>query len=128
MFIYQVTLKNWKIVHKLHSRGLFTISSYENEGKQMIWTSAQDRNLFLWQLECDGPEPKEVLGIPEMEDPWLCVPTLGGFVYCINLNPIDASHVALGLGDGTIRLWNTAAAKPDMSMLWNGIKGNQPSL
>ena len=128
MFSFQVELKNWNVVHKLHARGLFTISSYEIEGKKMIWTSAQDGNLFLWPLECEGPAPKEVLGIPEMEDPWLCVPTLGGSVYCICRNPSVESRVALGLGDSTIRLWNTTAPKPDMITLWNGIKGNWPSL
>jgi WD40 repeat protein len=128
MFIFQVELKNWNVVHKRHAQGLFTIASYEIEGKQMIWTSAQDRNLILWKLECDGPSPKEVQGIPEMEDPWLCVPTLGGFVYCISRNPSDVSQVALGLGDGTVRLWNITAPKPDMTKILNLIKGNWPFL
>jgi hypothetical protein len=42
----------------------------------------------------------------------------------MNVNPIDSSQMAVGLGDCSIRLWNMAAAKPDMTMLWSGIKGD----
>ena len=56
--------------------------------------------------------------------PWLNLPTLGGFVYAIEPSPIEASLVALGVGDASIRLWNTAADRPDMTVVWNGVKGN----
>lgn len=117
----------WKIVHKLHNRGLFNISSFrltaeDGSSKDLVWTTAQDRNVILWQL-IENHTPKEVLGIPEMEIPWLCLPTMGGFVYTMATSPLDSSHMALGIGDGSIRLWNMAASKPDMTMLWNGIKG-----
>lgn len=119
---------SWKIVHKLHTRGLFNISSYVTENNQeMVWTSAQDRNVILWPI-IEGHVPKEVLGIQEMENPHLCLSTMGGYVYVLNVNPIDATQMALGLGDCSIRLWNMAAAKPDMTMLWNGIKGKVSAL
>ena len=89
----------------------------------MVWTSAQDRNVILWPI-LEGHVPKEVLGIQEMENPHLCMPTMGGFIYVMNVNPIDSSQMAVGLGDCSIRLWNMAAAKPDMTMLWSGIKGD----
>ena len=54
-------------------------------------------------------------------DPRLCVPTLGGVVYCTSRNPSDTYHVALGLGDGMIHSWNTAVPKSGMTTLWNGI-------
>lgn len=115
---------SWRIVHKLHTRGLFNISSFlSKDNKEMVWTSAQDRNVILWPLVEDHV-PKEILGIPEMANPHLCMPTMGGFIYTLNVNPIDSSQMALGLGDCSIRLWNMAASKPDMTMLWNGIKGN----
>lgn len=89
----------------------------------MVLTSAQDRNVILWPIE-EGYVPKEVLGIQEMAKPYFCLSTMGGFVYVMSINPIDSSQMALGLGDCSIRLWNMAAAKPDMTMLWNGIKGD----
>jgi hypothetical protein len=92
------------------------------ENQEMVWTSAQDRNVILWPI-VEGHIPKEVLGIQEMENPYLCMPTMGGFIYVMNINPVDSSQIAVGLGDCSIRLWNMAAAKPDMVMLWNGIKG-----
>lgn len=92
------------------------------DGKEYVWSSAQDRSVVLWPLE--NRQAKEILGIREMEMPYLCLPTFGGFIYTICSNPIDASHVALGLGDHTIRLWNTASGKPEMTMFWSGIKGN----
>lgn len=113
---------SWKIVHKLHTRGLFNISAFTVGKEVNVWTSAQDRNVILWPLVEDHT-PKEVLGVPEMENPLLCLPTMGGFVYSMSNNSLDSSHMALGLGDGSIRIWNMAAGKPDMTMLWNGIKG-----
>lgn len=114
---------NSTVVHKLHSRGLFNISSFSTEeNKAMIWTSAQDRNIILWPL-LENHTPKEVLGVREEENPWFCLPTAAGVAYSMNISSIDSSHMALGLGDGSIRLWNMAAAKPDMTMLWNGVKG-----
>ena len=101
---------------------MFNITSFIAGDQVNVWTSAQDRNVILWPL-VDNHVPKEVLGIPEMENPLLCLPTMGGFVYSTSVSPLDSSHMALGLGDGSIRLWNMAAGKPDMSMLWNGIKG-----
>lgn len=114
---------SWKIIHKLHSRCLFNISSYvDSDKREMVWTSAQDRNVILWPLIIDHA-PKEILGIPEMEKPHLCMPTMGGFIYAMSVSPIDSSQMAIGVGDCSIRLWNMAAGTPDMIMLWNGIKG-----
>lgn len=108
------------MIHKLHSRGLFNISSFGDD-KKVVWTCAQDRNVVLWPLRNEAP--KEVLGIPEMDNPLLCISTLGGFVYCMSTSSIDSSHVAVGLGDCSIRIWNMAAGNPEMNMIWNGIKG-----
>ena len=58
-----------------------------------------------------------------MDNPLLCISTLGGFVYCMSTSSIDSSHVAVGLGDCSIRIWNMAAGNPEMNMIWNGIKG-----
>lgn len=111
------------MIHKIHSRGLFNISTFTaDDGKEFVWSSAQDRNVVLWPLE--NREAKEILGIREMEMPYLCLPTIGGFVYTVCTNPIDPSHAAIGLGDSSIRLWNMAAGKPEMVMFWSGIKGN----
>lgn len=114
------------MVHKQHARGLFNIAGYVGAPSQppMVWTSAQDRNVVLWRLpEASAPAAATVLGVPELVSPWLCLATLGGFVYGLAVDPVDAAHLALGVGDGTVRLWNAAAAKPEMTMLWNGIKG-----
>ena len=120
-FIIQVKpVLSWKVVHKLHARGMFNISSYGSE-QAMIWTSAQDRSVVLWPLE--NKTSKEVLGVVEKENPFLNISTLGGFVYSMSVSSIDSSHVALGVGDSTIRIWNIASVNPDIKMFWNGIKG-----
>ena len=60
---------------------------------------AQDRNIFLWDLECDGSASEEVLGIPEIKDPWECVPTLDGFVYSQIQDPTFGCRVVVNLGN-----------------------------
>ena len=40
------------------------------------------------------------------------MPTLNGFAYCLASNPIDPSIVAIGVGDGMIRIWKTGSSKP----------------
>ena len=37
------------------------------------------------------------------------LPTLNGFAYSLASNPVDPSIIALGAGDGIVRIWRTAA-------------------
>ncbi|KAG8234130.1 hypothetical protein J437_LFUL007496 [Ladona fulva] len=106
----------WTLVHDVHPRGVFSIHTalYANEGKgtknTVVWTTAQDRNLVAFSLE----DEKVLVNMP----------TIGGFVYCIAPSPLDPSRVAVGLGDFSIRIWNTGNAKAiQMSSLWHKIKG-----
>ena len=39
------------------------------------------------------------------------LPTLNGYVYCLAANPIDPSVLAVGVGDGMIRIWKTGSTR-----------------
>uniref|UniRef100_A0A4W3HI22 Gem-associated protein 5-like n=1 Tax=Callorhinchus milii TaxID=7868 RepID=A0A4W3HI22_CALMI len=57
-------------------------------------------------------------------------PTLGGFVYCLSFSPVSTGCLAVGVGDGMIRVWNTVSLKNnyDVKTLWQGIKSKVTSL
>lgn len=52
--------------------------------------------------------------------------TQSGYVYCIAACPLDTSHVAFGVGDAMLRLWNLSEAHDtsfNITFLWQKIKG-----
>lgn len=80
-----------------------------------MWTTGQDRQLVCASLSTGAVA--------------LALPTLGGFVYCVAASRLDAYKVALGVGDGTIRVWNLAsAARVEMTHIWMKINGKVSSV
>ncbi|XP_046394335.1 gem-associated protein 5-like [Ischnura elegans] len=110
----------WCLVHDIHPRCVFAVhcamytkkAGEGEDGKRtpIVWTTAQDRHLVAVSLD-DG---KVLVNIP----------TIGGFVYCLAASPFDPSRIAAGIGDFSIRLWNTGNSKEvQMTTLWQKIKG-----
>ena len=75
------------IVHREHFKNLFSISCNENT----VFTVGQDRNIVATSLLSS----RVVFSLP----------CFAGFVYCLAVNPIDPSTLAIGAGDGQIRVW-----------------------
>uniref|UniRef100_F6ZHD7 Uncharacterized protein n=1 Tax=Ciona intestinalis TaxID=7719 RepID=F6ZHD7_CIOIN len=100
-----------------HQRIVFNISSGLDPTKNIITTS-MDRCIKYWSLE----EPDS--------PPIWSLPTLGGFVYAMKVSPIDPTVIALGIGDGVIRIWRTSNPRNpfDITSLWQGIKEKVMSL
>nr|XP_033190238.1 gem-associated protein 5 isoform X2 [Bombus vancouverensis nearcticus] len=116
---------NVKVIHAHHSRGLFCIAHVPNtqdiseenwriRQRHTIWTVAQDRRII-----CCGIKENNV----EID---YDIFTQSGFVYCMAACPLDTSHIAFGVGDAMLRLWNLSAAHDttfDITVLWQKIKG-----
>lgn len=52
------------------------------------------------------------------------LPSLGGFAYSLAFSPVDTGCLAIGAGDGMIRVWNTISIKNsyDVKNFWQGVK------
>lgn len=52
------------------------------------------------------------------------LPSLGGFAYSLAFSPVDTGCLAIGVGDGMIRVWNTLSMKNnyDVKSFWQGVK------
>ena len=92
-----------------HQRTIFSISFDPNNHDQLITTSL-DRQIILWDMK-------------SMKMKWN-IPSLGGFVYHIDVSPHEADRLAIAVGDNTIRIWNiTNASNPyDCQLLWKGLQ------
>ncbi|OWR42023.1 putative gemin 5 [Danaus plexippus plexippus] len=117
---------DWQIVHSLHKRGLYAIATNaprvqtENSNGSddwLVWTIAQDRNIVCYSME-----RKEKISVHN---------TCGGFVYSIQHCPYDAKKIAVSVGDGAVRIWNTDTLVEDDSKLsmghvtsyWQNVQG-----
>ncbi|KAK3100512.1 hypothetical protein FSP39_021082 [Pinctada imbricata] len=98
-----------------HSRLVFNLG-IGGPGNTTLVSSSLDRQLIIWDIEDKSAR---------------CVlPTLGGFVYIARTCCIDPGRLALGVGDGMIRLWNlnNTRNKVDITTLWQGIKSKVTAL
>ncbi|CAL7940645.1 unnamed protein product [Xylocopa violacea] len=116
---------NVKLIHGYHNRGLFCIAhvptiqktlieDWRVKQRHTIWTLGQDRRII-----CCGIKENNI----EIDHD---IFTQGGYVYCIAACPLDTSHVAFGVGDAMLRLWNLSATDStsfDITILWQKIKG-----
>lgn len=98
-----------------HQRIVFNICHGANPKTSIVSTS-MDRQILHFTIpdlvptQCKSPD-------------WV-LPTLGGFVYSLAVSLQDPSTLALGVGDGMIRVWKTRNPKSsyDIDVLWEGIK------
>lgn len=58
------------------------------------------------------------------------LPSLGGFAYSLAFSSVDVGSLAIGVGDGMIRVWNTLSIKNnyDVKHFWQGVKSKVTAL
>ncbi|XP_050440258.1 gem-associated protein 5-like isoform X2 [Adelges cooleyi] len=86
------------LINDMHKDVIFSIASPVEASKPYLWSSCMGRKLIrtpLFDTSVNGELPLEI-------------PTLGGFVYCFALSPVNSADFAFGLGDGKMYYWNVS--------------------
>ncbi|XP_006165160.1 gem-associated protein 5 isoform X2 [Tupaia chinensis] len=100
-----------------HSRIVFNLCSLQTEDdQQLLLSTSMDRDVKCWDLAT-------------LECCWT-LPSLGGFAYSLAFSPVDVGCLAIGVGDGMIRVWNTLSMKNnyDVRNFWQGVKSKVTAL
>ncbi|XP_054424101.1 gem-associated protein 5 isoform X2 [Pteronotus mesoamericanus] len=100
-----------------HSRIVFNLCPLQTEdGKQLLLSTSMDRDVKCWDMAT-------------LECCWT-LPSLGGFAYSLAFSPVDTGCLAIGVGDGMIRVWNTLSIKNnyDVKNFWQGVKSKVTAL
>ncbi|XP_057631235.1 gem-associated protein 5 isoform X1 [Chionomys nivalis] len=100
-----------------HSRIIFNLCPLKTEdGKQLLLSTSMDRDVKCWDMTT-------------LECCWT-LPSLGGFAYSLAFSPVDVGCLAIGVGDGMIRVWNTLSIKNnyEVKSLWQGVKSKVTAL
>ncbi|XP_072302080.1 gem-associated protein 5 [Eucyclogobius newberryi] len=98
-----------------HNRIVFNMSSVQMQEQQLLLSTSMDREIKCWDAGA-------------LELCWT-LPALGGFVYALCFSPLGSGTLALGVGDNTIRVWNTQSSKVyDTRCFWQGIKSKVTAL
>ncbi|XP_036900726.1 gem-associated protein 5 [Sturnira hondurensis] len=100
-----------------HSRIVFNLCPLQTEDdKQLLLSTSMDRDVKCWDMAT-------------LECCWT-LPSLGGFAYSLAFSPVDTGCLAIGVGDGMIRVWNTLSIKNnyDVKSFWQGVKSKVTAL
>ncbi|XP_069878770.1 gem-associated protein 5 isoform X3 [Dipodomys merriami] len=100
-----------------HSRIVFNLCPLQTEDdKQLLLSTSMDRDVKCWDMAT-------------LECCWT-LPSLGGFAYSLAFSPVDLGCLAIGVGDGMIRVWNTLSIKNnyDVKNFWQGVKSKVTAL
>ncbi|XP_032481446.1 gem-associated protein 5 isoform X2 [Phocoena sinus] len=100
-----------------HSRIVFNLCPLQTEDdKQLLLSTSMDRDVKCWDMAT-------------LECCWT-LPSLGGFAYSLAFSPVDTGCLAIGAGDGMIRIWNTFSIKNnyDVKIFWQGVKSKVTAL
>ncbi|XP_010968331.1 gem-associated protein 5 isoform X1 [Camelus bactrianus] len=100
-----------------HSRIVFNLCPLQTEDdKQLLLSTSMDRDVKCWDMAT-------------LECCWT-LPSLGGFAYSLAFSPVDTGCLAIGVGDGMIRIWNTLSIKNnyDVKNFWQGVKSKVTAL
>ncbi|KAM6150323.1 gem-associated protein 5 isoform 2-T2 [Erethizon dorsatum] len=100
-----------------HSRIVFNLCPLQTEDdKQLLLSTSMDRDVKCWDMTT-------------LECCWT-LPSLGGFAYSLAFSPEDTGYLAIGVGDGMIRVWNTSSKKNnyDVKNFWQGVKSKVTAL
>ncbi|XP_050548887.1 uncharacterized protein LOC126910389 isoform X2 [Daktulosphaira vitifoliae] len=107
------------LISDVHKDVIFSIASSLKASKPFLWSSCMGRKLIRTPL----------FDTSDNEDFPLEVPTLGGFVYCFALSPVNSADFAFGLGDGRIYYWNVSNRRQlELITLSNSIDAKVLSL
>jgi WD40 repeat protein len=77
----------YDILHRVHFKNIFSLAA----SSRLVYSVGQDRTLTAYDLAA-----KQLA---------YSLPNLNGYVYCLAANPVEPSLLAVGVGDGLIRLW-----------------------
>ncbi|XP_059060063.1 gem-associated protein 5-like [Achroia grisella] len=115
----------WRIVHTLYKRGLYCIASSAprlqtselSKEDYPVWTVSQDRNLISYSLAT-----RQTIAVRA---------SCGGYIYGIQQCPYDAGKIAISVGDGAVRVWETKVSEENDSRLefghvtsyWQNVQG-----
>ncbi|XP_040295988.1 gem-associated protein 5 isoform X2 [Bufo bufo] len=100
-----------------HSRIVFNLcSSVTEEGKELLLSTSMDRDVKCWDLG-------------SLSCCW-SLSSLGGFVYSLAFSPVASGCLAVGVGDGMLRIWNSLSVVNayDVKTLWQGIRSKVTAL
>ncbi|XP_006894808.1 PREDICTED: gem-associated protein 5 [Elephantulus edwardii] len=100
-----------------HSRIVFNLCPLQTEdSKNLLLSTSMDRDVKCWDMAT-------------LECCWT-LPSLGGFAYSLAFSPVDVGCLAIGVGDGMIRVWNTLSLKNnyDVKKFWQGVKAKVTAL
>ncbi|XP_023582343.1 gem-associated protein 5 isoform X1 [Trichechus manatus latirostris] len=100
-----------------HSRIVFNLCPLQTEdNKKLLLSTSMDRDIKCWDMST-------------LECCWT-LPSLGGFAYSLAFSPVDTGCLAIGVGDGMIRVWNTLSLKNnyDVKNFWQGVKSKVTAL
>ncbi|KAM7142729.1 gem-associated protein 5 isoform 1-T1 [Molossus nigricans] len=100
-----------------HSRIVFNLCPLQTEDdQQLLLSTSMDRDVKCWDMA-------------SLECCWT-LPSLGGFAYSLAFSPVDTGCLAIGVGDGMIRVWNTLSIKNnyDVKNFWQGVKSKVTAL
>ncbi|XP_060054020.1 gem-associated protein 5 isoform X2 [Erinaceus europaeus] len=100
-----------------HSRIVFNLCPLLTEDdRQLLLSTSMDRDVKCWDLAT-------------LDCCWT-LPSLGGFAYSLAFSPVDTGCLAIGVGDGMIRVWNTLSIKNnyDVKSFWQGVKSKVTAL
>nr|XP_021516105.1 gem-associated protein 5 isoform X2 [Meriones unguiculatus] len=100
-----------------HSRIVFNLCPLKTEdGKQLLLSTSMDRDVKCWDMAT-------------LECCWT-LPSLGGFAYSLAFSPVAVGCLAIGVGDGMIRIWNTLSIKNnyDVKNFWQGVRSKVTAL
>ena len=93
------------VIHREHAKTLYSISSTGSS----IQTSGQDRSVVSFSRD--------------MQTLDFNLPTFAAWVYALAPNNVDPTIIAMGAGDGQIRIWKTASAKAkfEVNIIWQKL-------
>ncbi|XP_012664133.1 gem-associated protein 5 isoform X2 [Otolemur garnettii] len=100
-----------------HSRIVFNLCPLQtDDDRQLLLSTSMDRDIKCWDMAT-------------LECCWT-LPSLGGFAYSLAFSPVDVGCLAIGVGDGMIRVWNTLSIKNnyDVKNFWQGVKSKVTAL
>lgn len=121
-----------------HNRIVFNVSSVSlPDGRELLVSTSMDREVRVSEVFTGGSAGSHAdqdrfqplifqikcWDLSSLECCWT-LPTLGGFVYTLTFSPVGTGCLALGVGDNTIRVWNTLTTQKhyDTRFFWQGIK------
>ncbi|TRY71553.1 hypothetical protein TCAL_05401 [Tigriopus californicus] len=96
-----------KVLHREHFRIVFSMTM---SGTSLV-SLGQDRQIVSFDLATEKLN--------------YALPTMGGWVYDLALNPLDANVIAMATGDGLIRVWRSHSSKEAFDTTTLALKNSQ---